>query len=103
MINRDKVNKDLKIPFDNRGNQEGYAYSSNFIDNEIFEDILTYDSFSRGRSSIKFYFHSVDGRRFEMFASDFSKLVQNEEPSKGVRGEWAFKKQGANYGLVKVI
>lgn len=103
MIERNKLKLDISIPF-NDGSQEGYEYGwCELVQNHIFKDTLFYKGFGRGRSSIKFDFENKEGKKFEMFASDFSELVSDEDISKGVTGEWSFVKRGQNYGIVKVI
>lgn len=102
MIEEKKLKLSIEIPFNERGDQEGYS-GGQMRKNYIFTDTLYYDTFTRGRSSVKFYFKDAKGIRYEMFATDFSNLVKSENVSVGVLGRWSFVKRGANFGIVKVV
>ena len=117
MIKRYKVKLDLDIPFINimeylDGEQKdtgglrflGYIeYGTKFQKNNIFKETMTFVSYSRGRSSIKMLFIDDKRNRYEMFISDFSALF-HAGLFKGnkLRGNWAFRKKGSNFGLVYV-
>lgn len=108
MVEIKKVKEMLLVPFDTGGNQLGYnrSYGNNVIatrENEVFTGTMSYKGFSKGRSSIKFHFTNENGRSFEMFATDFDKLVKEYPVNIPLSGSWAFVKRGANFGLVKVI
>lgn len=72
--------------------------------NFIFTDTLQFVGFSRGRSSVKANYISQLGDRneYEMFLSDFEELVLAGDNVNILSGEFCFRKQGANYGVVKL-
>jgi len=58
---------------------------------------------SRGRSSIKFHFETgIEGKKYEMFATDFTEMVKHHNVSGGITGKRCFRKRGANFGLVLI-
>jgi len=80
----------------------GYGHSTmEWEDNYIFETTLKFINFSKGRSSVKAHFVSIDtGCEFEMFLSDFEELVKANRSFSKLKGYFCFRKQGANYGVV---
>jgi hypothetical protein len=71
-------------------------------DNVPFEAALRAYYFSRGRSSAKLEFKDdVNEQSYEMFLSDAGDLIKTRGIPKGpIKGWWAFKKNGQNYGIV---
>lgn len=105
MVFRDKINLDLKIPFDHRGQQgfpEDYYPDFKQLDNHIFYGTMYLEGSSRGRSSVKLIFKGDGDLKYEMFLTNFLELVKNMDVSKGVTGYWAFLKKGLNYGLTYI-
>lgn len=94
-----------KIPFDKNGNlvcYAGYSWVEKLVDNYIFEDELEYVCYGRGRSSVTFEFISLkDGRKYEMFISDFDSIV-NEMKNGKIKGKFTFVKKGQNFGFKKI-
>lgn len=104
-----------QIPFDRKGNQQHYpetwwvgeypnhkAEGPNWRDNEPFEDTLTFDGFSRGRSAAYFHFKRADGTTVCVFLADIGRIMMRMVRGE-VRGTFQFTKRGQNYGcqLVK--
>lgn len=95
-----------KIPFNKNGNMVDYPIRWNenceWKDNYIWDDILEYSSYGRGRSSISFKFKSkMNGKEYYMFVSDFDNIIC--ELNKGmIKGNFTFVKKGKNYGIKKV-
>lgn len=105
MINRNKINLELQVPFCNStGNQLGYPqYGYIMKANYIFSSTMQFKYFSRGRSSVKAIFEDKEGTKYEMFAKDFQELIKDNVVELGeVEGNWSFVKRGANYGLTQV-
>lgn len=71
------------------------------IENYVFEDTLTYVTWTRGRSSVKFEFKRTDGRMVGMFVSDFSDILRDLVDGK-IKGKFTFAKRGANYGCMRI-
>ncbi len=118
----------LFIPFDDKGNLLSYVYNSmtddekeicqreghvdrdngsrviTFVTNYEFSDTMTFDGFSRGRSSVKAHFTSeATGKKYEMFISDFEDAIKTGEFREGrIEGKFTFVKKGENYGLALV-
>ncbi len=69
------------------------------VDNYIFEDTLRYKEYGKGRSSVTFYFESDKGDKYTMFISDFDDLLQDRKEVWNLDGRFAFRKQGANFGI----
>ena len=81
----------------------GYKMNSETIKNFIFEDILTFMYFSRGRSSVKAHFTSTsNGNQYEMFIKDLEGLIISEYTINALEGRFCFRKQGANFGVVLI-
>lgn len=88
-----------KIPFDANGNQIDYAgYSAEMRDNFVFEDVLTYTSYSRGRSSAQFSFMRTNGTSVVVFMSDMSTFIP-KMINGTISGKFTFVKRGQNYGV----
>jgi len=98
---------DLKIPYsEGEGyiKYEGYAfnYPELELNDFIFKDELNFEYFSRGRSSVKAHFQSkITGNLFEMFIRDVEEILLNTDQNlKELKGEFCFRKAGANFGVV---
>ena len=94
---------DYKIPFDEDGNLLDYVryegQADEWREKTWFEAELTYDGYSRGRSSVKFYFKDKSGHRYGMFATDVALLLDEGVIWEGeIYGLWTFVKRGRNYG-----
>lgn len=105
MISKNKINLDLKIPVCSITGEYKcfFGCSSEERINTVFNKTLTYKTFVKGRSSIKFVFNDCNNNNYEMFLKDFSELIRNIDVSNPIEGQWAFVKRGANYGIVKVV
>jgi hypothetical protein len=67
------------------------------LDNYEFEDTLTYDGYSRGRSAAYFSFLRSDGRKVTVFLTDFESIVNHMVKGK-ITGKFTFCKRGMNFG-----
>ena len=67
----------------------------------IFEDVLTYIGYGKGRSAVHFEFEDSQKRRYNMFISEFSDLVQTKYLECGIAPKlrWTFCKKGSNYSI----
>lgn len=96
----------LVLPIDKADNQITYTSVSikEFDMNYEFKDTLTFDSGTKGRSSVSFTFTGRNiCKTYEMFFSDFITMVKENDLKKGViSGTWRFVKKGANIGVQKV-
>lgn len=98
VTNKKKIG-DYKIPFDDDGNQLEYAYGAKvMIDNHEFDDVLTYQTYSRGMSSVTAIFARSNGGRLSMFMTDFNEVVPHMVKGK-IHGRFTFSKRGKNYGV----
>jgi hypothetical protein len=101
------------IPFDSDGNQQHYPERSyepvpgtdrtRIVDpdwrpNFEFEDTLTYEGFSRGRSAAYVLFRRGDGKRVTMFLKELDELMPRMCGGH-VTGRFTFIKRGQNYGV----
>lgn len=87
-----------QIPFNSKGDQLDYGFHAcEWRDNEPFEDTLTYQCYSRGRSSAVLKFERSDGTSVSFFMSTFDDLVPHMVNGK-VEGRFEFVKKGQNYG-----
>lgn len=124
------MKKDLFVPFDRKGNMLDYSYHGIseeekeickeskrvehfwgdgtlrevFVPNYEFEDVLTFESFSRGCSSVKAHFVSDNtGLKYEMFISDFADVLKSDCIANcRIKGKFTFVKKGKNYGVMLV-
>ncbi|WKZ86280.1 hypothetical protein N5B55_04840 [Ralstonia pickettii] len=92
-----------EIPFDKDGNQLDYAGygAASMIPNYEFEDLLTYQSCGRGRSSVGFTFARRDGRTVNVFLTDMNKWIPQMAGGQ-IAGKFTFVKRGQNYGCTQV-
>jgi hypothetical protein len=81
-----------------------------WVERGLFEESLTFNGFTRGRSSAKFKLMSKRGDEYEMFLKDVSDMIGEIVSSTGANheyifGVWKHVKRGSNYGikLVKLI
>lgn len=90
------------IPFDAEGNQLHYADTWGpgpvWRDNHVFEAVLRYGGYCRGRSAAYMLFVRVDTlASVVVFLGDFDPIA--ERMAKGeVAGRFTFCKRGQNYG-----
>ena len=72
-----------------------------FMPNYEFSDIMIFDGFSRGRSSVKAHFVSeTTGRKYEMFVSDLGDAIRADGLHNArIDGKFTFTKRGQNYGV----
>lgn len=81
----------------------GYGWeeeNTEWVENRVFENTLTYIDFGRGRSAVTFYFTGKDGERYPMFIKDFDELIRKHSLVNGsVTARWTFVKRGSNYGI----
>lgn len=98
----------MKIPFNKKtGNMLDYTWVATgeevgdvtWKENYEFEATMEFTHFSRGRSSVKAHFNGPKGRDYEMFLSDFEKLLKDGLFEKYITGTFTFVKRGANYGI----
>ncbi len=98
---------DLMVPYTAMGDAIGYkGYDYDYPEfkqkNFIFEDVLSFTGFYRGRSSIKAHFESTTtNNKYEMFIVDLEKILLNTDQNlREIKGEFCFRKAGANFGVV---
>ena len=88
-----KSYSDKEKPVDVLGESPGLIE----LDNYEFEDTLTYDGYSRGRSAAYFSFLRSDGRKVTVFLTDFEVIV-NHMVKGMITGRFTFCKRGQNFG-----
>ena len=119
------MKKELFVPFDGKGNLLDYVYNDitddekeicrknrvvirdkglscmMFMPNYEFSDIMIFEGFSRGRSSVKAHFVSeTTGRKYEMFVSDLGDAIRADGLYNArIDGKFTFTKRGQNYGV----
>lgn len=94
-----------QIPYDADGNQLDYNDRYRDItwrDNEVFNDMLEYVRYERGRSSIAFIMKRTNGTYVSMFISDFSAALPHMVAGK-LKGTFTFVKKGSSYGCKLII
>ena len=70
-------------------------------ENEIFEDVLEFEHFSRGRSAAHAIFTRSTGAELTVFLTDVADMIPHFVNGK-VKGKFTFCKRGANYGCKMV-
>ncbi|EGL19848.1 MULTISPECIES: hypothetical protein [unclassified Paenibacillus] len=71
-----------------------------WIDNKVFDDILTFTGYGRGRSSAVMHFSGSTGAEYNMFLTDTEDLIKAKDIVDGrVKAQWTFCKRGRNYGI----
>lgn len=111
-MKRDLFKEDLEIPVEEDQKTGGlkylgyYGYTySTMRKNFCFKDSIKFTKFSKGRSSVKAHFISLNtSNKYEMFLSDFESMLKNEIKDVNmingiITAEFCFRKAGANYGL----
>lgn len=119
------MGKLIAYPFDRKGNMLDYAFQNltkeetelvyvgkknSFAPyykspvyiwkpNGEFELTLNYENYSRGRSSVTFYFRDEYGHRYPMFMTDFDDLLKENIGVHNIRAIFTYVKRGQNYGL----
>lgn len=98
-----------QIPFDVDGNFQRYpggSYGSSppvWRDNEVFETVLTFEGFERGRSAAYVRLTESNGRTVYMFLMHLEEclLTQGRGFMNGnqLGGWWTYAKRGQNYGI----
>ncbi len=79
--------------------QEGFQWRSN----EVFEDTITYQTYSRGRSSALLVFRrESNGQRLEFFMTDANDLIPLLVNGK-YTGKFTYTKRGTNYATKAVL
>jgi hypothetical protein len=89
------------IPFDSEGNQLHYNESwrgGEMRPNFEFDDTLTYEGFSRGRSAAYVLFRRSNGKKVTMFLKELDELMPRLCGGH-VTGRFTFTKRGTNYGV----
>lgn len=70
-----------------------------WVPNYTFDDVLVYDTYSRGRSAAYFHFTSkITKRGFTVFLKDFEEGFVRRMERGEVSGRFTFCKRGSNYG-----
>lgn len=114
--NKSAPSTSLLVPFNKQGDllhwthaEPGVAAMSPFgevlavwRDNVVFEDTLTFETMSRGRSAADAIWRSqATGVKFSMFLKDLDYLLKTSTIEHGVvSGIWTFCKRGRNYGVM---
>lgn len=83
--------------YDEKHNNGKWEWKENYC----FVDDLEFDGFSRGCSSAKALFRSLnDGKVYEVFLKDLVEIIRISDLRYGiVHGHFTFVKRGWNYGL----
>jgi len=96
-----------QVPFNKEGDMMGYPdYEwriGSFLDiNTEFKAKMQYDSYSRGRSSIKLHFIDLNtNKNYEMFMTEFDRIMNLGliNSNSYLSGIFGFHKKGKNFGL----
>ena len=67
--------------------------------NEEVELTLHYKNYSRGQSSVTFYWADDDGHTYPMFIKDVDELLRQDIGLSSIHAIWTYVKRGANYGI----
>lgn len=96
--------KIIQVPFDSHGNMNSYPERGSILkDNFVFEETMTYYSYSTGRSSVTVEWKDSKGRTYSMFMTEFDSLIRTKRLSgDSIKGKWTFRKQGSNCSLVLI-
>ena len=101
------MSKIKTYPVDENGNMleyNGYLYgATKYSEKDIveFEETMTFQYFTKGRSSLRFILVDSQGREWSMMAQCIDSFVQRSV--NGVlTGKWIMCKRGSNYGLLIV-
>lgn len=99
-----KTAGDYEIPFNAKGDQLHYAPPYGdlvWMPNTEFQDELTYETFSRGRSAAYFHFKRQNGTRVTVFMKEFDEMMPYMVAGV-VKGTFKFVKRGTNYGCTLI-
>lgn len=91
---RKKVYKDGELIIKNI-----YGKDEVWRPNEEIELTLHYDRYTRGRSSVTFYWFDDSGFRYPMFIKDMEELIKLGIGSSGIHAIFTYVKRGSNYGI----
>ena len=75
---------------------------SSIIEFRPFKDVeltLTYETYTRGRSAVTFYWRDENNVRYPMFAKEIDRLLHEGLLKNTIHGCWSAEKRGANYGI----
>lgn len=67
--------------------------------NEEVELTLHYDHYTRGRSSVTFYWKDDAGHSYPMFLNDLDNILTQDVCASPIHGIFTYVKRGANYGI----
>lgn len=67
--------------------------------NEEVELTLHYEWYSRGRSSVMFYWTDDNGHVYPMFIKDVDELLRQDVGTSSIHAIFTYVKRGANYGI----
>lgn len=93
------------VPFDKNGNMKSYSSYEQLIGHykpldTTFEAELRFTTTSRGRSSVKFHFiDDSTGIEYEMFLTEFERVVMLGLAPISLKGLFGFHKKGSNFGI----
>lgn len=82
-----------------------YKYSKHSLGDKKkpypFKAKLTFDTYSRGRSAVTFWFKDQKGKKYPMFVSDFENILKHVNIDKGKlpRLEYTQTKKGQSIGI----
>lgn len=101
-------NGQYPIPFDKDGNLMGYAgdvgsYKPHeWRDNYVFDDVLKFEHFERGRSAAHAIFRSgSNNATYQMFLTHLADVMRGINYGL-LDGRFTFIKKGKNYGVVRI-
>ncbi len=99
---------DYDLPFDAKGNMQQYMYYGSSpgqikTPNQVMQLDLTIEENSRSGSHVWAVNH--DGRRFPVFISDLTKIINDTVIDHGhiVYPQWVGRKKGSHFGVVPYI
>ena len=97
------MSKIKTYPVDENGNMIDYDGSKRSGEKDIveFEETMTFQYYTKGRSSLRFILVDSQGREWSMMAQCIDYFVKHS--ANGVlSGKWIMCKRGSNYGLLIV-
>lgn len=99
------MSKIKTYPVDAKGNMLEYVgYGSQAVAENIikeFEETMTFQHYTKGRSSLRFILKDSKGREWSMMAQCIDYFV-NYSVNGVLSGKWVMCKRGQNYGLLIV-
>jgi hypothetical protein len=97
---------DYEIPFNKETGEllnypDRYGPKMVWHQNFTFEETLTIEAISRGRSAAHFLFVGEDGKRYVMFMKDVMEMLKGAAniTHGAIKATWTFQKRGDNYGV----